>query len=109
MGATDKQYLYSSASDAGKAGGDSFSGPLPPTVRHQFEGQFGTDLSSVTVHVGHAATLLGAEAYTAGTDIHFAPSAYRPFSSEGQELLGHEIAHVVQQGSAAPTAEQSGE
>jgi len=40
---------------------------------------------------------LGAQAYTQGTDIHFAPGQYQPSSQGGQELLGHELAHVVQQ------------
>ncbi len=32
-----------------------------------------------------------------GQDLHFAPGKYSPASSHGQELIGHELAHVVQQ------------
>ncbi len=70
---------------------------LPPSVCHQMEARFTTDFSDVRVHESHRATVLGARAFTQGNDIHFAPGAYEPHSKPGQELLGHELAHVVQQ------------
>ncbi|MFN6947166.1 MAG: DUF4157 domain-containing protein, partial [Cytophagaceae bacterium] len=36
-------------------------------------------------------------AYAQGNDIHFAPGQYNPETQSGQELLGHELTHVVQQ------------
>ena len=53
---------------------------------------------------------VGALAYTQGTDIHFAPGQFRPDTSCGQHLLGHELAHVVQQaeGRVQPTTEIGG-
>ena len=36
-------------------------------------------------------------AYTQGTDIHFAPGQFEPDTSAGQQLLGHELTHVIQQ------------
>ncbi|HKX00818.1 MAG TPA: DUF4157 domain-containing protein [Bryobacteraceae bacterium] len=71
--------------------------PLPETIRHQMETSFGADFSSVRVHHGQEATLLGASAFTRGEHIHFAPGQYDPHSSTGQEMLGHELTHVVQQ------------
>ncbi len=71
--------------------------PLPASVRHNMEASFGQDFSNVRVHHGHEATMLGAETFTRGEDIHFAPGAYEPNSPRGQELLGHELTHVVQQ------------
>jgi hypothetical protein len=62
------------------------------------ERSFGADFSSVRVHEGNQAGQMGALAYTQGTDIYFAPGQYQPNSQSGQELLGHELAHVVQQG-----------
>ena len=40
---------------------------------------------------------IGAIAFTWGSDIHFAPGHYNPHSIQGQQLLGHELAHVLQQ------------
>jgi Domain of unknown function (DUF4157) len=61
------------------------------------EAAFGTDLSDVRVHEAAQPRELGALAYTHGSDIHFAPGTFDPASSAGQELLGHELAHVIQQ------------
>lgn len=71
--------------------------PIPPSVRHNLEATFGEDFSDVRVHHGHEATIVGAQAFTQGNDIHFAPGTYNPYSAHGQELLGHELTHVVQQ------------
>lgn len=71
--------------------------PIPPSVRHNLEATFGEDFSTVRVHHGHEATMAGALAFTRGDNIHFAPGTYNPYSAHGQELLGHELAHVVQQ------------
>jgi hypothetical protein len=56
------------------------------------------------------APALGAIAYTQGNDIHFAPGAYKPGTSAGKQLLGHELAHVVQQreGRVQPTTRVNG-
>jgi len=71
---------------------------MPEHVQAKMENAFGADFSSVRVHEGNQARQLGALAYTQGTDIHFAPGQYQPDSHSGQELLGHELAHVIQQG-----------
>jgi hypothetical protein len=71
---------------------------IPAPVLAKMERAFGTDFSSVRVHESSArATAAGALAITQGNDIHFAPGAFDPRSTHGQELLGHELAHVVQQ------------
>src|SRR5690606_37874359 len=62
--------------------------------------------SAVRIHEGPQATNLGALAYTQGTDIHFAPGQYSPGSQSGQELLGHELAHTVQQAQGRVQATQ---
>jgi hypothetical protein len=71
--------------------------PLPEPTRRQMEAAFGEDLSHVRVHEGGQAESLDAVAYTQGHHIHFAPGRYSPRTREGQRLLGHELAHVVQQ------------
>lgn len=71
--------------------------PLHEGVRSKMEGAFGADLSSVRVHQDASADSIGALAYTQGEDIHFANGQYDPESVGGQELLGHELTHVLQQ------------
>ena len=55
------------------------------------------DFSAVRVHVGPQAQRIGAVAFTIGSDIYFAPGRFQPDTIHGQQLLGHELAHVVQQ------------
>ena len=63
------------------------------------------DFSDVRVHTSpEAADLssqLSAKAFTTGKDIFFGEKAYAPGSSSGQELLAHELTHVVQQSNGA--------
>ena len=48
---------------------------LPPTLRHWMGTLMGKSFSTcVFMNEGHSATLVGANAYTKGNDIHFAPS-----------------------------------
>src|SRR5579862_1824576 len=61
------------------------------------ESALGANFSDVRIHVGSEAAAIGAIAFTWGSDIHFAPGQYNPHTSNGQFLLGHELAHVVQQ------------
>ncbi|HMG23203.1 MAG TPA: DUF4157 domain-containing protein [Kofleriaceae bacterium] len=84
--------------------------PMRDDVRAKMERSLGADFSAVRIHEGSAAAAMGALAYTQGTDIHFAPGQYQPDSPGGQELLGHELAHVVQQaqGRVQPTAQAKG-
>ena len=77
---------------------------LPSPVQAKMEQSFGVELSSVRVHQGSEAGAMGAQAFTQGTDIHFAPGRYDPHGAEGQELLGHELAHVVQQSQGRVTS-----
>lgn len=71
--------------------------PLPDAVQRKMEGFFGTSFADVRVHVGTAAPAIGALAFTRGNDIYFAPGQYDPSRPQGQQRLGHELTHVVQQ------------
>jgi hypothetical protein len=71
--------------------------PLPGALRGKMETAFGADFSQVRIHEGAQPVRLGALAFTIGNDIHFAPGRYRPDLPQGLLLLGHELAHVVQQ------------
>jgi Domain of unknown function (DUF4157) len=70
--------------------------PLPGGVRSKMERAFSADFSAVRVHEGAQAPGKGALAYAQGADLFFAPGRFDPHSESGQELLGHELAHVVQ-------------
>jgi GNAT superfamily N-acetyltransferase len=71
--------------------------PLPDAVRGKMEAALGANFANVRVHVGPQAERIGAIAFTLGSDIYFAPGRYQPDTMHGQQLLGHELAHVVQQ------------
>jgi Domain of unknown function (DUF4157)/DNA/RNA non-specific endonuclease len=77
------------------------SGGLPGDIRDRLENHFATDFSDVGIHdnaAAHArASEIGARAFAENGNIYFAQGAYRPNSVKGQELLAHELAHVVQQ------------
>ena len=81
--------------------------PLPTAERGYFERRLGTDLSAVRVHPqADTAKDLTANAFTAGRDIGFAPGRYRPGTREGRRLIGHELAHVLEQGARGTAALQ---
>ncbi len=71
--------------------------PLPPPTLRLLERVLGEDLADVRVREGPEARSIGALAFTVGNDIFFAPGLYQPHDAEGVALLGHEVAHVVQQ------------
>jgi len=89
-----------------EGGAPSDAGRLPSPVQEQMETAFGVDFSAVRIHEGAAATQVGARAFAQGTDLHFAPGEYDPTSLAGQELIGHELAHVVQQRDGRVSAAQ---
>jgi hypothetical protein len=79
------------------ASGGGAGAPLPAAVRTKMEAAFASDFSAVRVHEGGKAAAMGAVAYAQGNDLYFRSGAYDPHGAAGQELLGHELAHVVQQ------------
>ncbi|MBR8841045.1 MAG: DUF4157 domain-containing protein [Stigonema ocellatum SAG 48.90 = DSM 106950] len=73
--------------------------------RVQMVQAFGTDFSGVKVHTDsrsdHLNKSVQARAFTTGQDIFFRQGEYSPGSHSGQELLAHELTHVVQQNGGA--------
>ena len=75
--------------------------PLADTIRQPMEQAFRADFSGVNVHTDTQSDQLNrsiqAKAFTTGQDIFFRQGAYEPGSRGGQELIAHELTHVVQQ------------
>jgi hypothetical protein len=95
--------------DAAAVGLASSGGkPLPRAVLAKMEAAFGADFSAVRIHVGPQATRIGAIAFTMGNDLYFAPGQFQPDSVKGQQLIGHELAHVIQQRQGRVRAPASG-
>jgi ribosomal protein S18 acetylase RimI-like enzyme len=70
---------------------------IPAPLRTKMESAFNTSFANVKVHEGNHVSSVGAIAYTQGNHVHFAPGQFNPETRAGQALLGHELAHVVQQ------------
>ena len=87
--------------------------PLEPAVRQTMERRFGHDFSRVRVHTdaraAESARAVTANAYAVGDHVAFADGRYAPETPAGARLLGHELAHVVQQrGAPVPAAPRLG-
>jgi hypothetical protein len=84
--------------------------PLPEAVRQDMEARFGADFSGIRIHrdarAGQASSALNAAAFTVGNQIHFGAGQFNPTSSEGRELLAHELTHTIQQGAAPQSQRQ---
>ncbi len=76
--------------------------PLDAETRAFYEPRFGHDFSQVRVHTDGQATIsvktFNTRAYTVGNHIAFGTGQYAPTTSDGRELLFHELIHVAQNG-----------
>lgn len=81
---------------------------LDALTRSHFQSTFGRDFASVRVHTdaraATSAAAVSARAYTVGHHIVFGRGQYEPGTPKGRYLLGHELAHVVQQSRRGPAA-----
>ncbi len=94
-----------SASVASEISASQSSGnPLPSGIRQFMEPRFNADFSKVRIHTGEKAAKLSrqvsAQAFTVGNQVYFGRDRFRPGSSEGRELIAHELTHTIQQGAA---------
>ncbi|MCF3645592.1 DUF4157 domain-containing protein [Planktothrix agardhii] len=80
-----------------KGGGQPLDGGLQRSMGQAM----GADFSGVKVHTDSQSDQLNqsiqAKAFTTGQDVFFRQGAYEPSSQGGQELIAHELTHVVQQ------------
>lgn len=86
--------------DGARSGGSG----LDDSVRAPMEQAFGADFSGVKVHDDSRShelnRSLSARSFATGNHIFMGEGEYSPGSSGGQELIAHELTHVVQQGAA---------
>jgi hypothetical protein len=75
--------------------------PLEAGLQRSMGKAMGADFSGVRVHTDAQSDQLNrsiqAKAFTTGQDVFFRQGAYQPGSRGGQELIAHELTHVVQQ------------
>jgi len=80
---------------------------LDAGVRARVAPGLGDPVADVRIHTdtgaGTLARAVSARAFATGADVFFAQGEYRPGTTDGDRLLAHELAHVVQQ-RGAPTA-----
>ncbi|MCF3570853.1 DUF4157 domain-containing protein [Planktothrix agardhii 1806] len=96
-----------------KGGGQPLDGGLQRSMGQAM----GADFSGVKVHTDSQSDQLNqsiqAKAFTTGQDVFFRQGAYEPSSRGGQELIAHELTHVVQQNGGAvqrsPEIQRDGE
>src|SRR5262249_31734196 len=81
--------------------------PLDADTRAFMEPRFEHDFSHVRVHTdakaAESARAVDALAYTVGRDVVFGSGRFQPNTSVGQQLLAHELTHVLQQSAGAVT------
>jgi outer membrane protein OmpA-like peptidoglycan-associated protein len=79
--------------------------PLDAETRAFMEPRFVHDFSKVRVHTdlkaAESTQAVNALAYTVGHNVVFDRGKYAPQTNEGQELIAHELTHVVQQSALA--------
>ena len=85
--------------------------PLDTGALSHFQTSFGHDFSTVRVHTDEraaaSAASQSARAFTIGHHVVFGRGEYEPGTPTGRQLLGHELAHVVQQSRGGPSDAQS--
>jgi Domain of unknown function (DUF4157) len=90
-----------------RGGGQALDGTVAETVG----GKLGADFNGVRVHTDSKADTLNrslsAKAFTTGKDIFFSQGTYCPGTPSGQQLLTHELTHVVQQSGSRNTKAQT--
>ncbi|UBF23960.1 DUF4157 domain-containing protein [Kovacikia minuta CCNUW1] len=74
---------------------------LPESIRKPMEQTLGANFSQVKIHTNTQSNQLnhsfGSRAFTHRQNIFFRQGEYNPGSRSGQELIAHELTHVVQQ------------
>ncbi|MEP0835810.1 DUF4157 domain-containing protein [Microcoleus sp. AS-A8] len=102
---TDLESAINNAKGSGK--------PIEASLQKSMGQAMGADFSQVRVHTDAQSDQLNqsiqAKAFTTGQDVFFRQGAYEPGSRGGQELIAHELTHVVQQSRGTISSEEKGD
>jgi hypothetical protein len=102
--AVQKKTNEGSANDSYENQHEKYNGNIPENIKNEMEYSFNSDFSDVVLKDNSTdAKNLNAIAFAQGNEIHFA-SSFNPHSNQSKEILGHELAHVVQQRSGIVNA-----
>ena len=84
--------------------------PLSSEARSYMEPRFNADFSNVRIHSdpesAGLSNQLSARAFTYQNHVFFSRDQYQPGTSEGKQLLAHELTHTIQQGHAIQRSPQ---
>jgi len=107
---TNERHHVNVASSVVDSALESEGHPLDATSRSQMEELFNEDFGGVRVHTdaeaAESAQAVDARAYTSGEDVVFGANQYRPNTSEGKQLIAHELAHTIQHRDAGQSSSQ---
>ena len=81
---------------------------MPEELKARMENHFGMSLSGIKLRESSQVRDMGTTAVARGDTVSFAPGVYNPGTRIGREIIGHEIAHVVQQASGKAEANLPG-
>jgi hypothetical protein len=85
--------------------------PLDAATRAFMEPRFGRSLDTIRIHAdtksAESARAINARAYASGSHIVFGSGQHAPQAADGQRLIAHELAHVMQQSPAGTSATSS--
>ncbi len=81
---------------------------MPEELKARMENHFGMSLSGIKLRESSQVRDMGTTAVARGDTVSFAPGVYNPDTRIGRELIGHEIAHIVQQSSGKAEANLPG-
>jgi hypothetical protein len=106
VGGGDASADLESSINRARSGGQALDAGLQRSMGQAM----GADFSRVRVHTDGESDRLNqsiqAKAFTTGQDVFFRQGAYNPGSRGGQELIAHELTHVVQQKGRAKTVQR---
>jgi Domain of unknown function (DUF4157) len=101
------QPLLESNATPGVQANQSLGQALDSSLRAELEPKFAYSFENVRIYADPYADALAREvdarAFTVGQDVFFRQGEYAPATTQGREVLTHELAHTVQQQNLQPT------